>query len=299
MEDSITLVEVGMRDGFQSVGPFIPTSTKIEILNHLYNAGIRRVEATSMVSKVAIPQLADAQEIINASNSLPDLSAQILVPKAKHAELALKAGANHLAFVLSISNEHNQSNVRQSPEQSIAEYAAIVSMLKPDQRLRLNIATAFDCPFRGKLHIDESLAILDELVQLAPFAEIALCDTTGRVTPDHVELLFKTVQRRYPEILNWVFHGHDTYGLGIANVYSAWLAGIRIFDASFAGLGGCPFAPGATGNVASEDVLFMFQKMDVKTGIDFESFLRVANQIATLPGANLGGKIRELISTAP
>ncbi len=292
MKQDVTLVEVGMRDGFQSVTPFIPTHTKLDILKSLYRAGVRRFETTSIVSKTAVPQLADAPDIIAAANRFSDLDSQVLIPKAKHAEIALKAGAKHLSFVLSVSIEHNQGNVRQLPTESVEEYKKIVSILPEDVKLRLNIATAFDCPYKGRMPEEQTLNIMDRLLPLTTNVEVALCDTTGRVTPDHVHQLFNRAQDRYPQINNWAFHGHDTYGLGMANVYSAWKAGVKIFDASFAGLGGCPFSPGATGNVATEDVLSMFDKMGIKTGINLERFLAVSNQVADLPGAKTGGRVR-------
>ncbi|NOX52341.1 MAG: hydroxymethylglutaryl-CoA lyase [Gammaproteobacteria bacterium] len=298
MKRKVTIVEVGMRDGLQSVESFIPTATKLSFLKNLYAAGVRRIEVTSVVSKTAVPQLADAAEIIKVSNSFNNLDAQVLVPKVNHAEVALQAGAKHLAFVVSVSGEHNQSNVRQSPSQSVAEYAKIVSILPQGIKLRLNLATAFDCPFTGPVSVEKTLAILDDLIPLAADSEIALCDTTGRVTPDHVDQLYRAVQQRYPAIDKWAFHGHDTYGLGLANVYSAWKAGVNIFDASFAGLGGCPFAPGTTGNVATEDVLYMFEQMRVCTEIDLDAFMKVSKQARALPGAQTGGRVQLALERA-
>lgn len=293
---AMNLVEVGPRDGFQSVGPIIPVETKIAIIAALHEAGVRRMEATSFVSPSAVPQLADAAEVLAAAKAFPGLDPQVLVPTARQAERALAAGADHLAFVLSVSERHNRSNVRRSPAESADEYAQIVRMMPEGGRLRLNVATAFDCPYDGRVAEAETLALLDRLVAEAPQAEVALCDTTGRVTPDHVGSLFAAAFARFPQVSGWAFHAHDTFGLGAANALAAWNAGVRVFDASVAGLGGCPFAPGATGNVATEDLVWMFEGMGVDTGIDVDALVAAARTVAALPGAQIGGRVRDALS---
>ena len=290
----VDIVDVGPRDGFQSVGPVIPTARKIAILQGLYEAGIRRVEATSFVSEAAVPQMADAAALVAAANALPGLDAQVLVPTVRHAERALTAGARHLGFVLSVSEAHNRSNVRRAPAESVADYARIKGLLPEGIKLRLNLATAFDCPFGGKVDPTETQALLADLVAIAPEAEIALCDTTGRVTPDHVASLFAVVQAGFFGS-RWAFHAHDTFGLGAANVLAAYETGVRVFDGSVAGLGGCPFAPGATGNVATEDLIWMFGGMGLDTGIDLDRLVAVARDVASLPGAQVGGRVRDAL----
>ncbi|MHA6766981.1 hydroxymethylglutaryl-CoA lyase [Sphingobium ummariense] len=292
---AVEIVEVGMRDGFQSVPTVIPTGTKIALMEGLYAAGIRRFEATSFVSPSAVPQLADAAEIINAASRFAGLDAQALVPTARQADRALAAGVRHLAFVFSVSPAHNQSNVRRTPAESIAELEDIVSGLSADICLRINVATAFDCPYLGRTSVDDAFRCLDEVFKFAPEAEIALCDTTGRVAPDQVSHVFTRAQERYAG-KSWAFHAHDTYGFGIANTYAAWQNGVRIFDASIAGLGGCPFAPGATGNVATEDVMWLFESMGVRTGIDIDPLLLIAHEIQALPDAVTGGRIRNAMA---
>ena len=295
MTETVQIVEVGPRDGFQSVKPFIPTATKISILQQLYAAGVRRVEATSFVSVEALPQLSDAAEVLGAAQSLAGFDAQVLVPTARHAARAIEAQAKHLAFVLSVSEAHNQSNVRRSPAESAGEYAKLVALLPQNVKLRLNLATAFDCPFAGRVDEAQTLALLGQLVPIAPGAEIALCDTTGRVTPDHVSALFAQALARFPQVKTWAFHAHDTYGLGTANTLAAYHAGIRVFDAAIAGLGGCPVAPGATGNVATEDLVWMFGGMNIETGIDISGLVEVALRVKALPGAQIGGRVRDAL----
>jgi hydroxymethylglutaryl-CoA lyase len=293
---SVTLVEVGPRDGFQSIGPFIPTELKILFLKRLYAVGIRRMEATAFVSDAAVPQLVDAAEVLAQAQALVGLDVQVLVPNLRHAERALAAGARHLAFVLSVSEKHNRNNVRRSPLESAEEYARIVKVLPNKVAMRLNLATAFDCPFDGAVNPNATLALLDRLVEVKPDAEICLCDTTGRVTPNRVTHLLTAARDRLPQSPFWAFHAHDTYGLGLANVVAAWNADIGVIDASFAGLGGCPFAPGATGNVSSEDVVWMFNQMSVTTGIDIDELIAVARDGAALPGALYGGRVRDAVN---
>lgn len=293
---TLTIVEVGPRDGFQALANAPPTREKIALARRLYDAGLRRVEIGSFVSPTAVPQLADTADVLNGLADLDDFDLQVLVPTERRAEQALAADARHLAFVLSASEAHNRSNVRRHPHESVAEYARIVEKLPAGIAMRLNIATAFDCPFDGRMPIDQTLDLLDRLVDIMPSAEIALCDTTGRVTPDHVAALFTAAKERFPKATRWAFHGHDTYGMGVANVLAAHRAGISVIDASFAGLGGCPFAPGATGNVATEDVVWSAQRMGVETGVDLDLLLQIASDVAALPGAPIGGRVRQALA---
>ncbi|HEX7784526.1 MAG TPA: hydroxymethylglutaryl-CoA lyase [Sphingobium sp.] len=292
----VEIVEVGPRDGFQSVEPIIPTARKIAVVQALYAAGVRRMEVTSFVSQSAVPQLSDAAEVLAAAQALPGLDAQVLVPTARHAERALAAGATHLSFVLSVSERHNRSNVRRSPADSVADFAHIAGLRPEGCKLRLNLATAFDCPYDGRVDDAATLALLDALAPIAPDAEIALCDTTGRVTPEHVASLFHAVRSRFPHVARWAFHAHDTFGLGAANALTAWNAGVDVLDGSIAGLGGCPFAPGATGNVATEDLLWMLHGMGIPTGLNMDAMIAVARDISMLPGAQVGGRVRDAIN---
>jgi hydroxymethylglutaryl-CoA lyase len=293
MTSFVEIVEVGPRDGFQSIITAIPTATKIALIQDLHAAGLRRMEIGSFVSRAAVPQFADVVDVLEATRSLPGFDPQVLVPTERRAEEALAAGAAHIVFVLSVSERHNQSNVRRSPAESVAEYRRIVERLSPDVKLRLNISTAFDCPYEGRVPERDTLSLLDLLVDMAPHAEIGLCDTTGRVLPDHVEALFSTCFERYPAVKYWAFHAHDTYGLGVTNVLAAWRSGVKIIDASFAGLGGCPFAPGATGNVATEDVVWLFDGLGIQSGVNIERLVAVANKGKALPGAQAGGRVRD------
>jgi hydroxymethylglutaryl-CoA lyase len=297
MTARIDLVEVGPRDGFQSVVPFIPTDRKIDFIRRLHAAGFRRIEVGSFVSPKAVPQLSDIDKIIQCFGTMPSLRPSVLVPNERGAAHAASAGVREIVYVCSASDIHNQKNVRRSVEQSLEELERVVrNIAKPaGMRVRLNIGTAFDCPFTGRVPGSDVLRIAGRMLALDSATEICLCDTTGRATPRQVEQLFEQCLRRFesPET-GWAFHGHDTYGLGLANVFAAFRTGITVFDGSVAGLGGCPFAPGATGNVASEDVVYLFSQMGLRTGIDLERLLAAADVAAMIPGASAGGRIRGL-----
>ena len=292
MTRTATLVEVAPRDGFQPIGPFIPTEDKIEFIRAADAAGLHRIEIGSFVNPKAVPQLRDTAEVLRATADLPDLDPQILVPNTRGVDLALAAGATHLAYVISASDAHNRNNVRRDTDVSIAEYGEMVRTLPAGIRLRLNLATSFDCPFDGRM--DEGF-VLDRLARLLEHradVEVGLCDTTGRADPAHVASLVTECLGRWSEGTTFLFHGHDTYGLGLANIAAAWGAGLDRFDTAFAGLGGCPFAPGATGNTATEDAVWMFLRMGVETGVDLDALIPLAVRAAAIPGAQPGGRVR-------
>jgi hydroxymethylglutaryl-CoA lyase len=299
MADAVTLVEVGPRDGFQPIGPFIQTDTKLAFIRRLADAGVRRMEIGSFVSPKAVPQLRDTPELLIACRDWPDFLPQVLVPNERWGVAALEAGTPMLAYVLSVTESHNRNNVRRHPLESAAEYERLVAQAPPGLPVRLNFATAFDCPFEGRVPEESTLALLDRLVPARPDAEVALCDTTGRVAPDHVARLFERATARFPNGPSWAFHAHDTYGLGLANVHAAYGQGVRVFDASIGGLGGCPFAPGATGNVATEDVVWMFERMGTATNLDLDALVGIAQDAAALPGAMPGGRARAALLSRP
>ncbi|GJD34439.1 hydroxymethylglutaryl-CoA lyase [Methylobacterium aerolatum] len=296
---ALEIVEVGPRDGYQGIGPFIPTERKIALLERLAGAGLTRIEIGSFVSASALPQMRDTAEILAACATLPAVRPQVLVPSERRGRDAVAAGAPCLVFVLSVSEAHNRNNVRRSPEESAEEYERLLAAIPADVAIRLDLATSFDCPFEGRIPEETTLALLDRLVTAKPEAEICLCDTTGRADPAHVASLFAQAKRAFPQVAAWALHAHDTYGLGLANVHAAYREGVRVFDASFAGLGGCPFAPGATGNVATEDVVWMFERMGVATGIDLDALVAVAREGAALPGGLSGGRVRAALSAGP
>lgn len=290
---AVTIVEVAPRDGFQSVRDFIATDTKIRIIEALAATGISRMEIGSFVSPKAIPQMADTAEILQRARLPESLRVQVLVPNRKGLELAKAAGVREVGWVLSVSESHNQSNVRRSVDQSFADFEQAWQELGEGLRLRFSLATSFDCPFEGRTSEARVIACVERVLRIVPEVEISIADTTGRAAPNHVQGLFSTLSRDYAsDKVLLSFHGHDTYNLGVANAIAAYEAGVRIVDGAAAGLGGCPFAPGASGNTATEDLVFAFEHMGISTGIDFARLLEAADLAQSVAPAQAGGRLR-------
>jgi hydroxymethylglutaryl-CoA lyase len=292
---SVEIMEVAPRDGFQSISAPLPTETKIGIIDRLLAAGCRRVEIGSFVSPRAVPQMADMGEISAHFRDRTQARLAALVPNTKGAEMALAHGIRELVYVFSASEAHNRENVRRSVGESIEGLRDVTAIIEGDPacRLRVDLATAFDCPFTGHVPLDAVRSALARIWEIAPKAEVALCDTTGRANPLDVRNRFSRVMRECPEPgISWAFHGHDTFGMGVANALFAYQCGVGVIDGSASGLGGCPFAPGATGNTATEDLVFAFEEAGIRTGIDLAALLSVSDSVAELPGACVGGHLR-------
>jgi hydroxymethylglutaryl-CoA lyase len=291
MSAAITLWEVAPRDGFQPVAPFIPTATKIEAIEMLAAAGLRRQEVSSFVAPRAVPQLADAAQVLAAARNLPGMRACVLAPNRRGVELALAHRADRIGLFMSVTESHNRSNVNRPVEESFADLARLVAEIGDRAELRFNLSCSFHCPFEGVVPEAATLSLIARVAALRPGLEIGVADTTGNAAPDQVFRVFSAAIAVHPDA-RFAFHGHDTYGLGLANVAAAYRAGVRIFDAAAGGIGGCPFAPGATGNVATEDVAWMFARMGVATGVDLASLLQAADAIVAIPGVQPGGRVR-------
>ena len=293
----VEICEVGPRDGLQSVAQWVPTETKVALIRALLDSGIKVMEVGSFVSPKAIPQMQDIVEVLNQLGPLPkDVKALTLVPNAKGARRALDAGVFDLEFVISMTDSHNNSNVRRPTAQSIADLKELLQEVDDRRQLkvRVGLACSFDCPYEGRVSERQVLANAEKILAIRDDIELTLPDTTGMATPDHVGALCKQALEQFGTKPNWGLHVHDTAGFAIANIYAAYQAGIRIFDASVAGLGGCPFAPGATGNVATEDVVYFFERMGVSTGIDLEKLILAGDIAEGLPGAMTGGHARKI-----
>jgi len=290
----VEIVEVAPRDGFQAVKPFIPTETKIELIEELVACGFRRVEIGSFVSPKAIPQLADTPEILQRVSLPKGLRVMALVPNAKGLQLARNAGIKEVSWVISVTESHNRANVNRSVDESFRDFAAAWRDLDGDKpKLRLGLSTCFDCPWEGRVPEDQVVRAVERVIEAAPDVEIGICDTTGRAAPDHVGALFGRLMPRYAsDRVTFAYHGHDTYGLGVANAIEAYRQGVRVFDGAAGGLGGCPFAPGAAGNTASEDLVFAFEHMGVRTGVDLTKLLAAADRVAAVEPRQAGGKLR-------
>lgn len=290
----VILSEVAPRDGLQSIGAFVPTETKIALVRASYEAGLRRMEIGSFVSPRAVPQMADTGEVLKAAKQLAGLECTTLVPNRKGFEAAVNAGADRLGLFMSVTESHNKANVNRTRAESFADLAAIVRETPKGVAIRFNLSCTFHCPFEGVVPERDALDFIEQVVALDPEMEIALADTTGNASPDQVRRVFEAAHKAWGT--RFAYHGHDTYGMGVANVAAAYEAGCRIFDAASGGIGGCPFAPGATGNVAMEDVVWLFQRMGVETGVDFPKLLRAADLAAGIPGAVPGGAMRRVPS---
>jgi hydroxymethylglutaryl-CoA lyase len=284
----VQIVEVGPRDGFQNVKDFIPTEDKIAIVSSLIEAGINNIEVSSFVSPKAIPQLADAHTVCRTvlEKYGDTIRTSALVPNLKGAQGAWEAGIREIACVISVSEAHNKANINRTHGESLLELKKIVEAL-PDMKVRVDLATAFACPFRGWVQREEVIRLAAEATEMG-ITDIVLCDTIGIATPDRVYSTSVAMKREFPEV-NFSLHLHDTRGMGLVNTIAGLQAGITAFETSIGGLGGCPFAPGAAGNTATEDVVNMFKDMNIQTGIDLEKLLGTTGLVAEKVNAPLTG----------
>jgi hydroxymethylglutaryl-CoA lyase len=273
---SVTIVEVGPRDGLQNEADFVPTDQKIELINRLSATGLRRIEITSFVHPKAIPQLQDSEEVVKRIERKPGIIYSTLVPNEKGLERALAAGVEEIALFVSASETHNQKNVKMSISDSLKGFRNIaVNALANRIRMRAYVVTAFGCPYEGKISPEKVESIIKEYQTLGVH-EIALGDTTGMANPVQVS---RMVERIKPGLgkTGLALHFHNTRGLALGNILAALQEGITIFDGSIGGLGGCPYAPGASGNVATEDLVNMLEEMGIETGIDVQKLTDCAS----------------------
>ena len=293
MSERIVLREVGMRDGLQSIAEIMPTETKIAWLDAEYAAGVRAIEVSSFVPPKLLPQLADAEAVIAHAMTLPGLHVSALIPNSRGAERGLALGVPEMNYVLSVSNGHNLSNVRRPTEESIEDFRRVVQLCRDSgktAKVNCALATAFGCTIEGDVDEDRVRRIANQGAE-AGADGIILADTVGYGQPAAIERVFRKVIADVSP-LPVAAHFHDTRGLGIANVLAAYNAGCREFDASLGGLGGCPYAPGATGNIVLEDTAFLFESMGCETGIDLDKLVTVRAIVAkALPQVVLYGAI--------
>ncbi|VBB07748.1 pyruvate carboxyltransferase [Lucifera butyrica] len=270
---NIEFVEVGPRDGFQNIKEFIPTQTKLAVIEKMIAAGVRTMEVTSFVHPKAIPQMVDAAEVakaIVANYQDHGLKAMALVPNLTGAKKAYECGIKEVTYVISASEKHNMANINRTREQSLADLQGITAEM-PDLKIRIGVATSFGCPFLGKVDYDLVLSLIEAVVGYG-VDSIILCDTIGIANPKQVSELVTAVKEKFKNI-RLGLHLHDTRGMGLANTLAGLEAGVTIFETSVGGLGGCPFAPGAAGNTASEDMINMLHAMDIATGVDLDQYL--------------------------
>ena len=285
----ISLREVGPRDGLQNEAP-VPTESKVALIDALSRTGVSRIEAVSFVHPKAIPSMADAAEVWAAVEKSSDVQYSALVPNLRGAQRALDAGFREIEVVVSASDTHNQKNVNRTTEQSLDDIAELLAAAHAvGATCQVIVSTAFGCPYEGEVPVERVLAVAGRA--LADGADgLSYGDTTGMATPSRVSALVGETRMRFPDAgLN--LHFHNTRGAGLANVLAALQLGVTDFDASVGGLGGCPYAPGATGNVCTEDLVHMVEDMGVDTGIDLEAMLEAAREAERLVGRTLPSQV--------
>jgi hydroxymethylglutaryl-CoA lyase len=281
----VSIREVGPRDGLQNEDP-VPTEAKVRLLDALSATGVRRIEAVSFVRTEAIPQMADADEVWSAARRSADVRYSALVPNSRGAQRALAAGFRELEVVVSASDTHNRRNVNRSTAESLDDIAVLIDLLHhAGATAEVIISTSFGCPYEGDIDPARVASIVDRA--LADGADrIAFGDTTGMATPRRVREVIGEVRDRQPEV-PLLLHFHNTRGTALANILTALELGVTEFDASVGGLGGCPYAPGATGNVATEEVVHMLHDMGIETGIDLGALIDAARLAQDIVGRQL------------
>lgn len=294
MNDAVVQVrEVGLRDGLQMVRTILTSEQKLEWCARMVEAGVSEIEVTSFVPPKIVPQFADAVEVATGALAIDGLHPAALVPNLKGAQRAFEVGLRKVHYVLSASNEHNLKNVRRSTAESVEDFERIVAARDETGApvvLGAGVATAFGCTIAGKVDERIVLGLVETLIE-AGAGEITVADTVGYANPAQVHALMRQVMKLAGAI-PVACHFHDTRGLGLANVMAALDAGVRAFDASLGGLGGCPFAPNATGNINTEDTVFMLEAQGMTTGIDIGRLLAIRETIAGwLPGEPFTGAI--------
>jgi hydroxymethylglutaryl-CoA lyase len=297
----VIVTEVVCRDGFQDEARTIATADKLALIERLLHAGVRSIEATSFVHPKVVPQMADADIVVTQAPRVDGVRYSALLPNLKGAERAVAAGIDEIHLVVSASDSHNRANLNRSTGESLEQLVGVAAYVRntaPQVTLVGTLATAFGCPFEGAVPLERLYWAIASF-QAMGITQIVLADTTGMANPLQVEHTLRTLRERFPEI-EWGLHLHDTRGLGLANAYAGLQAGVMRFDAALGGLGGCPFAPGASGNIATEDLVHMLHEMGIATGIDLDALITTARTLPELVGHAIdsavvkGGKTRDL-----
>jgi len=283
MPDTVTIVEVGPRDGLQAEKNFVPTATKIDLIHRLNETGLSVIEATSFVSPKWIPQLQDGAELLAKLNRKPSVRYPVLVPNVEGFHAAIQANATELAVFCSATEAFSHSNINCSIQESLARAKDIIDLAKQKAiPVRGYVSCVLGCPYEGKVLPEAVIKVAQALYQFGCY-EVSLGDTIGVGTPEAAKILIKAVSHVIP-LSALALHAHDTYNQALANYYAALEMGIRVFDSSVGGLGGCPYAKGATGNVATEDVVYMMHGLGLHTGIDLDKLVDVGQFISDVIG---------------
>ncbi len=302
--NEVIIAEVGPRDGLQNEKKILSAQVKADLIDKAIEAGCKVVEVGSMVHPKAIPALADTAEVFKLIKNKENVDLRVLIPNLKGAERAIAAGFKKIKLTVSISESHNLANFNRKPEETIAGFADSVKLAKENRVVVSGaMATSFGCPFEGAITIEQIDEVVKQFVAL-DIMELSLSDTTGMANPKDVYEKCSYFKKKYPEI-TWNLHFHNTRGMALANILAAMEAGMNRFDGAFGGLGGCPFAPGASGNVASEDIVHMLDLMNIETGIDIDKYIALAKEVKDLVGHDLdsymlkAGKVADLVMERP
>lgn len=292
LPERVSIIEVGPRDGLQNEKNVIPTETKIQFINKLKESGIQEMELTSFVSPKWVPQMGDAGEVLTAALGKEGRDF-VLAPNRKGIDRLYETDCTAVAVFVGVSDSFNKKNINKTTSESLAELEPVIKELKEKNYfVRACISTSFYCPYEGKVREEDTLALCRKFVDFG-VDELSVADTIGMANPKEVFSLFSKLKEAFPSVLITA-HFHDTRGMAVANVFAALQAGISRFDTSAGGLGGCPFAPGATGNVATEDVVFMLSQMGIETGVDLKKVVEAVKMIEPLLSRPLESKYYKL-----
>ena len=286
----IYIQEVVTRDGFQAESMFIPTEEKITLINRLSRAGYAKIEVSSFTSPKAIPMLADAEAVMKGIKREPGVEYTVLIPNLKGAERALTVGVDEFNLVMSVSEAHNQANLKMSREDSFRGLSTVIELAHANKTaVNISLSTSFGCPMSGITSLAELMHWVDRFANVG-VRGITICDTTGMANPTQVQVICEAAQAKYPQ-LQWTLHFHNTRGMGLANALAAVNSGINRFDSSLGGLGGCPYAPGATGNICTEELVHMFDLMSFDTNMQIDTLLECSKDLQSLIGRVLPSQL--------
>jgi len=281
--------EVATRDGFQIEPRFIPTDLKVELIDALSQCGYAKIEATSFTSPKAIPMLKDAEEVMSRIQRNPKVEYSVLVPNLRGAQRALDSRADELNLVMSTSETHNRSNLRMGREESFSALREVIEFINGRIPINVSLSTAFGCPMEGDVPQDVVINYVSRFDNLG-VRGVTICDTTGMAQPVQVQKMIDALHKQFKH-LQLTMHFHNTRGMGLANILASVQSGITRFDGSLGGLGGCPYAPGASGNVCSEDAIHMVDAMGYDTGINIDALLTIAKGLPQIVGHDVPGQV--------
>jgi hydroxymethylglutaryl-CoA lyase len=286
----IFIQEVVTRDGFQAESVFVPTEQKIALINRLSRSGYAKIEVSSFTSPKAIPMLADAEAVMQGIDRMPGVQYTVLIPNLKGAERALSVGVDEFNLVMSVSEAHNQANLKMGREDSFKGLTSVIDLAHANNTaVNISLSTSFGCPMAGNTSLAELMHWVDRFAATG-IRGITICDTTGMANPAQVQSVCEAVQAKYPK-LEWTLHFHNTRGMGLANALAAVNSGIDRFDSSLGGLGGCPYAPGATGNICTEELVHMLDLMGFDTNMQIDALLDCSKDLQSLIGRTLPSQL--------